>query len=30
MIYKGYKIKIRCIDWEQVTVIDQYWALFTA
>lgn len=30
MIYKGYKIKIRCIDWEQVKVIDQYWDLFTS
>lgn len=28
MIYKGYKIRVRCIDWEQVEVLDQYWNLF--
>lgn len=25
MIYKGYKLRIRCIDWEQVKVIDNFW-----
>ena len=29
MIYKGYKIKVRCIDWEQVKLLDKYWGLFT-
>lgn len=30
MIYKGYKIKVRCIDWEQVDLLDRYWNLFTS
>ncbi len=25
MIYKGYKIKVRCIDWEQVKELNKYW-----
>ncbi len=25
MIYKGYKIRVRCIDWEQVKELDKYW-----
>lgn len=25
MIYKGYKIRVRCIDWEQVEVLNKYW-----
>lgn len=29
MIYKGYKIKVRCIDWEQINTLDKYWNLFT-
>ncbi len=29
MIYKGYKISVRCIDWEQVDYLDSYWNLFT-
>lgn len=29
MIYKGYKIKVRCIDWEQVKVLDRYWSIIT-
>jgi len=29
VIYKGYKIRVRCIDWEQIKTIDQYWKLFT-
>lgn len=29
MIYKGYKIRVRCIDWEQVKVLDKYWNIFT-
>ena len=28
MIYKGYKIRVRCIEWEQVKVLDNYWNLF--
>lgn len=30
MIYKGYKIRVRCIDWEQVNLLDRYWNLFTS
>lgn len=30
MIYKGYKIRVRCIDWEQVNLLDKYWNLFTS
>lgn len=30
MIYKGYKIRVRCIDWEQVDLLDRYWSLFTS
>ncbi len=30
MIYKGYKIRVRCIDWEQVDLLDRYWKLFTS
>lgn len=30
MIYKGYKIRVRCIDWEQVDILDRYWELFTS
>lgn len=30
MIYKGYKIRVRCIDWEQVNILDQYWNIFTS
>lgn len=30
MIYKGYKIRVRCIDWEQVDTLDWYWNLFTS
>ncbi len=25
MIYKGYKIRVRCIDWEQAKELDKYW-----
>lgn len=25
MIYKGYKIRVRCIGWEQVKELDEYW-----
>ncbi len=25
MIYKGYKIRVRCIDWEQEKELDKYW-----
>lgn len=28
MRFKGYKITIRCLDWEQVDTIDNYWHLF--
>lgn len=30
MIYKGYKIRVRCIEWEQVELLDKYWQLFTS
>ncbi len=30
MTYKGYKIRVRCIDWEQVKFLDKYWNLFTS
>lgn len=30
MIFKGYKIKVRCIDWEQVQLLDEYWKLFSS
>lgn len=30
MIYKGYKIRVRCIDWEQVKLLDKYWDVFTS
>lgn len=30
MIYKGYKIRVRCINWEQVDLLDRYWMLFTS
>lgn len=30
MIYKGYKIRVRCVDWEQVDLLDRYWKLFTS
>ncbi|MCM1052796.1 MAG: hypothetical protein NC483_02295 [Ruminococcus sp.] len=29
MIYKGYKITVRCINWEQIDTLDKYLALFT-
>ncbi len=29
MIFKGYKIRVRCIDWEQIEIIDKYWDVFT-
>ncbi len=30
MIYKGYKSRIRCIDWEQVNTIDNFWNTVTS
>ena len=30
MIYKGYKIRVRCIDWEQINTLDKYWNIFTS
>lgn len=30
MIYKGYKIRVRCVDWEQVDLLDSYWNLFVS
>lgn len=28
MIYKGYKIRVRCINWEQEAYLDRYWQIF--
>lgn len=25
MKFKGYKIKVRCINWEQINTIDKFW-----
>lgn len=25
MIYKGYKIQVRCVDWGQIEKLDAYW-----
>lgn len=30
MIYNGFKLRVRCIDWEQVDLLDCYWNLFTS
>ncbi len=30
MIYKGYKIKVRCLNWEQENLLGQYWDLFSS
>lgn len=30
MLYKGYKISVRCKDWEQVNLLDEYWDLFSS
>lgn len=30
MIYKGYKIRVRCINWEQEAYLDKYWEIFKA
>ena len=30
MIYKGYKIKVKCLEWEQVNLIGEYWNFFTS
>ena len=30
MIYKGYKIRVRCIDWEQANTIGHFWATVAA
>lgn len=29
MVYKGYKLRIRCIEWEQVKIIDNFWHIIT-
>ena len=29
VIYKGYKIRVRCLDWEQINTLDRYWKTFT-
>ena len=28
MLYKGYKIRVRCIEWEQIKTLDKYWNIF--
>lgn len=30
MLYKGYKIRVRCIEWEQVKVLGEYWDTITS
>lgn len=30
MLFKGYKISVRCKDWEQVNLLDKYWDLFSS
>ncbi len=25
MVYKGYRIRVRCIDWEQIDKLGRYW-----
>lgn len=30
MLYKGYKISVRCKDWEQINLLDKYWDLFSS
>ncbi len=30
MIYKGYKTRVRCIDWEQVDVLGKFWDTATS
>lgn len=27
--YKGYKIRVRCLEWEQVNTLGEYWEIFT-
>lgn len=29
MLYKGYKILVRCIDWKQIKLLDKYLSVFT-
>lgn len=29
IIFKGYKIRVKCLDWEQVNTLDKYWKTFT-
>lgn len=29
MVFKGYKIRVRCLDWEQIDILDKYWKVFT-
>jgi len=30
MTYKGYKIRVRCIDWEQIEVLNKYWCFVSS
>lgn len=30
ILYKGYKIKVRCLDWEQINTLNSYWQTFTS
>lgn len=29
MMFKGYKIRVRCKEWEQIEEIDKFWNVFT-
>ena len=28
-IFKGYKIRVRCINWEQKSILEEYWNIFS-
>lgn len=30
MLYKGYKIRVRCINWEQINTLDNYFDIFSS
>ena len=30
MIFKGFKIRVKCADWEQTKILGKYWNLFTS
>ncbi len=30
MTYKGYKMRVRCTDWEQIDVLNRFWNLLSS